>query len=88
MIQQRYDFWLLIEPNSPLWPNTVLNPLFFGISFPIHNHRPWKLRHIPQVKALGRRLQDVFQDGSALREQDLLCQLWKDPWDLLGCKGV
>jgi hypothetical protein len=34
------DFWLFIESNSPLWPNSCCEPLVFGISFPLRDRRP------------------------------------------------
>jgi hypothetical protein len=78
------DFWLFIESNSPLWPNSCCEPLVSGISFPLRNRRPWKLRRVPPVVELGRILQEVFQNGAHMGERDLLCKLWKDPWGFFG----
>jgi hypothetical protein len=78
------DLWFLIEANSALWPNSCCEPLVFGISFPLRNHRPLKLRRVPPVVALGRRLQEVFKTGSNMGERDLLRKLWKDPWFFFG----
>jgi hypothetical protein len=78
------DFWLFIESNSPLWPNSCCEPLVFGISFPLRDHRPWKLRRVPPVVELGRRLQKVFEDGAYMGERDILRKLWKDPWGFFG----
>lgn len=78
------DFWLIIESNSPLWPNSCCEPLVFGISFPLRTRRPWKLRRVPPVVELGRRLQEVFKNGAHMGERDLLRKLWKDPWGFFG----
>jgi hypothetical protein len=78
------DFWLLIEANSYFWPNSCCEPLVFGISFPLRTNRPWKLRRIPQVVGLGRRMQEVFKGGSELGERDILRKLWTDPWGFFG----
>jgi hypothetical protein len=78
------DFWFLIEPNSSLWPNSCCEPLVFGISFPLRSAKPWKLRRVPNVVALGREMQEVFKSGSELGERDILCKLWSDPWGFFG----
>jgi hypothetical protein len=74
------DLWLIIEANSPLWPNSCCEPLVFGISFPLRTCRPRKLRRVPPVVELGRRLKKVFKNGAHMGERDLRCKLWKDQW--------
>ena len=78
------DFWLLIEPVSPFWPNSCCEPLVFGISFPLRSARPWKLRRVPEVVELGRNLQKMFKNGSQLGECHLLRKFWEHPWRFLG----
>ena len=78
------DVWLLIEPNCDFWPNSCCEPLVFGISFPLRSNRPWKLRRLPEVVALGRELQEVFKTGSYLGGCDILRKLWKHPWRFFG----
>ena len=78
------DLWLLIEPVSYFWPNSCCEPLVFGISFPLRHSRPWKLRRVPEVVALGRNLQEVFKTRSELGECDILRKLWEHPWGFFG----
>lgn len=78
------DLWLLIEPVSPFWPNSCCEPLVFGISFPLRSTRPWKLRRVPEVVALGRNLQDVLKTRSELGKCYILRELWKHPWWFFG----
>lgn len=78
------DLWLLIEPVSPFWPNSCCEPLVFGISFPLRPSRPWKLRRVPEVVALGRNLQDMLKTRSELGECYILRKLWKHPWRFFG----
>ena len=80
---KKMDLWLFIEPISPMWPNSCCDPLVFGISFPLRSARPWKLRRVPEVVALGRDLQEVFKSWSELGERDLLRKFWSDPWRFL-----
>ena len=78
------DLWMLIEPVSDFWPISCCEPLVFGISFPLRSSRPWKLRRLPEVVALGRDMQEMFKTGSHLGGCDILRKLWKRPWRFFG----
>ena len=74
------DFWFILEPVSPLWPNSCCEPLIFGISFPLRKLRPWKLRRLHPLVELGKQLQEVFKTRSDLGERDILRKFWYNPW--------
>lgn len=78
--EKEMDFWFTMSPGEH-WPNTCLEPLLVGISFPMRREEPWLVRRNGQMVGLGRKLSSLSKNGN-LGLWNHLRELWTSPWGI------
>jgi len=75
------DFQFEIPVNSDIWPASSHEPLLVGICLPFIRHRPWKLRGVPKLLGMERKLRGMWE-GSEGDPRSLLRKLRLLPREL------
>lgn len=78
LFNKAFDFTFEVPISSPLWPDTMFEPLWIGIALPFHRHRPWCLRRAPALVGFGVDLRRMLASGEG-NPSDLLRKLWNLP---------
>ena len=76
--EKEVDLWFVFH-HGTCWPHLTLEPLMFGIRFPLYRSYPWELKQDrDRMVELGRTLSQVSQTCH-VQLGDYLRKLWRNP---------
>jgi len=73
-----FDFHFSVPAGSDLWPSSMHEPLWIGISLPFVRYKPWSLRGTPILVEMARNLRSMLHSGEG-DGRDILQQLLRVP---------